>query len=126
MGDLRQETRDRLSFLDDCPPPPPMKVMPNSMFKELMYRYVKSCGYTGSKDDVEEAFLGALTGGGGDIIVRLARDDFPEIGEEQKIYYDSNSNFMYLWDEGAYIQVNGASSGLAENTILYGGNASTK
>ena len=64
MGDLRQETRDRLAFLDDCPPPPPMKVMPNSMFKELMYKYAKSIGFTGSKDDAEEAFLAALQGGG--------------------------------------------------------------
>ena len=64
MGNLRQETRDRLTFLYDCPPPPPMKVMPNSIFKELMYKYAKSIGFTGSKDDAEEAFLAALQGGG--------------------------------------------------------------
>lgn len=64
MGNLRQETRDRLAFLNDCPPPPPIKIMPNSIFKELMYKYAKSIGFTGSKDDVEEAFLAALQGGG--------------------------------------------------------------
>lgn len=64
MGNLRQETRDRLAFFNDCPPPPPMKVMPNSIFKELMYKYAKSIGFTGSKDDVEEAFLAVLQSGG--------------------------------------------------------------
>ena len=128
MGDLRQETRDRLAFLDDCPPPPPMKVMPNSMFKELMYKYAKSIGFTGSKDDVEEAFLAALQGGGtiaGDIIVREKRINFPAIGDNNKIYYDNTTNNVYFWDVNKYVQINAASSGIVENTILYGGNAST-
>lgn len=128
MGDLRQETRDRLAFLDDCPPPPPMKVMPNSMFKELMYKYAKSIGFTGSKDEVEEAFLAALQGGGavvGDIIVREKRIDFPSTGDNNKIYYDNTTNNVYFWDANKYIQINSASSGIVENTILYGGDAST-
>ena len=128
MGDLRQETRDRLAFLDDCPPPPPMKVMPNSMFKELMYKYAKSIGFTGSKDDVEEAFLAALQGGGPiaeDIIIREKRINFPAIGDNNKIYYDNTTNNVYFWDVNKYVQINAASSGIVENTILYGGNAST-
>lgn len=128
MGDLRQETRDRLAFLDDCPPPPPMKVMPNSMFKELMYKYAKSIGFTGSKDDVEEAFLAALQGGGavaGDIIIREKRINFPATGDNNKIYYDNTTNNVYFWDANKYVQINAASSGIVENTILYGGNAST-
>ena len=128
MGDLRQETRDRLAFLDDCPPPPPMKVMPNSMFKELMYKYAKSIGFTGSKDDVEEAFLAALQGGGAvasDIIIREKRINFPATGDNNKIYYDNTTNNVYFWDVNKYVQINAASSGIVENTILYGGNAST-
>ena len=128
MGDLRQETRDRLAFLDDCPPPPPMKVMPNSMFKELMYKYAKSIGFTGSKDDVEEAFLAALQGGGTiaeDTIVREKRINFPATGDNNKIYYDNTTNNVYFWDVNKYVQINAASSGIVENTILYGGNAST-
>lgn len=128
MADLRQETRDRLAFLDDCPPPPPMKVMPNSMFKELMYKYAVSAGFTGSKDDVEAAFLAALQGGGavaGDIIVREKRANFPLTGENNKIYYDNTTNNVYFWDANKYVQINTASSGIVENTILYGGDAST-
>lgn len=128
MADLRQETRDRLAFLDDCPPPPPMKVMPNSMFKELMYKYANSIGFTGSKDDVEEAFLAALQGGGavaGDIIVRKKRINFPSTGDNNKIYYDNTTNNVYFWDANKYVQINIASSGIVENTILYGGDAST-
>ncbi len=128
MADLRQETRDRLAFLDDCPPPPPMKVMPNSMFKELMYKYANSIGFTGSKDDVEEAFLAALQGGGavaGDIIVREKRINFPSTGDNNKIYYDNTTNNVYFWDANKYVQINIASSGIVENTILYGGDAST-
>lgn len=128
MGDLRQETRDRLAFLDDCPPPPPMKVMPNSMFKELMYKYAISVGFTGSKDDVEEAFLAALQGGGavaGDIIIREKRINFPSTGDNNKIYYDNTTNNVYFWDANKYVQINVASSGIVENTILYGGDAST-
>lgn len=128
MGDLRQETRDRLAFFNDCPPPPPRKVMPNSVFKELMYRYATSAGFTGTKEEVETAFIAALQGGGtssGEIIVRLARTDFPEEGDNNKIYYDNTTNNVYFWDVNKYVQINAASSGIVENTILYGGNAST-
>ena len=43
MSDLRSETRDRLMM--DCMPPPPMRVMPLSIFKELMYKYMATVGF---------------------------------------------------------------------------------
>lgn len=127
MGDLRSETRDRLMM--DCMPPPPMRVMPLSIFKELMYKYMATVGFEGTKAEADSAFANALSGSGGStpaskIIVRLPYNEFPQVGDENKFYFDANGPALYVWNDNRYIEV--SSQGLKEHTILFGGEASVE
>ena len=126
MSTLREETRDRYMCLEEQPlPPPPMRVMPLSVFKELMYKYAYTVGFEGTKEEIDAAFGNALSGTGGEsqinkIIVRSEYNNFPITGENDKFYLDTNTNILYIWN-GKYIEV--SSQGLKDNTILFGGEA---
>lgn len=126
MSDLRSETRDRLmDFEANCMPPPPMRVMPLSVFKELMYKYMATVGFEGSKEEADSAFADALAGGGGTpagrIIERMPYNEFPQVGDNNKFYLDTSGPTLYVWGDNRYIEV--SSQGLKEHTILFGGEA---
>ena len=116
MSSTRVQTRDRL--LDkglNCNCSSPAPIMPISVFEDSMYKVVYNAGFEGTKDDFKEALVSALTGAENNlstvVVQKPSRDEFPENGDENIIYIDTEKKHIYFWNKDQYYRIDGENSG---------------
>ena len=85
---------------------------------EWLYQVAILSGYQGSKEDLRNNFGTYLERNHQEIVFGTL-STFPEIGERNKLYFDSVEKTLYYW-ANQYIPVNGM---LITDTILEGGGA---
>lgn len=113
---LREQTRDRLGGCE-CGPGPmpgPVPLMPISEFEEAFYKTAYENGYAGKKKDFLEDFAALVnqTRLGIPCVISQCGSslDFPDIGSEGVLYFDTEKKRLYLWDDKkGYIQAVGSS-----------------
>lgn len=118
MSNLRRETRERLAELDssraeirECASKPltPFPIINSTLtvseFREAFFKYMKKLGYIDSQLNLEKKIISLLTDEEEDkeIITRDSFANFPEVGEEQQIYYDIESEQAYIWNTDQYV-----------------------
>lgn len=88
-------------------------IMLNALIKQL-YTIANNSGYTGTKEDFKTQF-GSYLQSKQTIFDTI--DNFPEIGDINKLYFDTEEKILYYWDNG-YYPINAL---LIENSILNAG-----
>lgn len=83
-----------------------------------LYVIAVNSGYTGTKQEFNTSFGYYLERNRQEILFEYF-ENFPEIGTEDKLYFDLENKILYYWD-GSYIPVNAM---LIANTIVNGGEA---
>lgn len=83
-----------------------------------LYTLAVNGGYTGSKEEFNHYFGYYLEHNKQEIVFDNF-SNFPQIGTDDKLYFDLEEKILYYWD-GQYIPVNAM---LIANTILNGGEA---
>lgn len=84
-----------------------------------LYNFASESGYTGTIENFREHFGYYLTSGG----IQIIFDNFPATGDHQHLYFDTNSEILYCWDDReGYTPVNAM---LIANTILNCGDSTT-
>lgn len=96
----------------------PWEMQNLAIMGDWLYQFSKNSGYSGSREDFYNYFGLYLEHNRQEIIFDLF-DNFPIIGEADKLYFDLDEKILYYWD-GEYIPVNAM---LITNTILNGGEA---
>lgn len=94
----------------------PWENMQLSFFAGQMYSFAQSAGYEGSADDFNKQFAAMLAE---KTIHYMAFADFPDVGELDHLYFDTDEKVLYYWDS-QYLPVNAT---LIANTIINGGEA---
>ena len=123
----RRRTRDLLLEYDSTIMPPrpraaglsiiyPWENLNLSIFTQQLFAMAANSGFEGTEQDFKEQFGSYLQG---KQIIYQTYDNFPIIGEDNKLYFDLNDKILYYWDQD-YYPVNAL---LIENTILDSGNA---
>lgn len=133
--DLRRQTFDRMCNCDcntpPTPPPPnPIPGMPLSVLEEYLYKIARLNGYKKDFTSFGTDFALALSEANspsptldGIIVQKGSFEDFPVKGQNYALYIDTENRDIYFWNNG-YYRINIGSGGLADGTILNGGNAS--
>lgn len=126
MSNLRRETRERLAELynitqdeskvaaeiRECasnpliPFPVTNSTLSVSEFREAFFKYVKKLGYIDNQLNLEKKIISLLTDEEEETKKIITRDNFanfPEVGEEQQIYYDIESEQAYIWSTDEYV-----------------------
>lgn len=83
---------------------------------QQLFVLAANSGYVGTESDFKESFGLYLQNRP---IIFSAFIDFPETGEEDKLYFDLDEKILYYWDT-KYIPVNAM---LIANTTIHGGGA---
>lgn len=81
-------------------------VMSVSEFREAFFKYIKKLGYIDNQLNLEKKIISLLIDEkeeDKEIITRDSFTNFPEIGEEQQIYYDIESEQAYIWNTDKYV-----------------------
>lgn len=123
----RQLTRDLLLEYDKAIMPPrpraaglgiiyPWENSLLSVFSSQLFQLAKQSGYNGTRQDFLQNFGSLL--GDKEIIYDIF-NNFPEIGQNNLLYFDLDEKILYYWDN-RYIPVNAM---LIANTIIDGGEA---
>ena len=123
----RRRTRDLLLEYDSTIMPPrpraaglsviyPWENLNLSIFAQQLFAMAANSGFEGTEQDFKEQFGSYLQG---KQVIYEIYDNFPIIGEDNKLYFDLNDKILYYWDQD-YYPVNAL---LIENTILDSGNA---
>lgn len=140
MATLRQQTADLLNNGCGCGPmPPPQGTMPLSVFEELLWKTAYNNGYTSTKGDFLEDLAALVNGSRLGIPAIISQcgsyRDFPSIGSEGVLYFDTENRKLYLWvEDKGYVQAVGSSGvvgeiteeeviGCIEGKVFSGGNA---
>lgn len=116
--DLLSEIQEPLPTYARVPSMPsiyPWEVIQLSILAEQMYKLAKAGGYTGSAEDFDKKFGKLLEE---KAVNFFSRSDFPEEGEEDKLYFDLEEKILYYWDNNEYLPVN---TTLIANSIIQGG-----
>lgn len=125
MCNNRKLTRDLLLEYDfNIIPPRPRaaglgmvypweNIILNTLTKQL-YTIANNSGYTGTEEDFKTQFGSYLQS---KQTMFGTTEDFPEVGELNKLYFDTEEKILYYWDNG-YYPINAL---LIENTILNAG-----
>ena len=125
MCNNRKLTRDLLLEYDfNIIPPRPRaaglgmvypweNIILNTLTKQL-YTIANNSGYAGTEEDFKTQFGSYLQS---KQTVFGTTEDFPEIGELNKLYFDTEEKILYYWDNG-YYPINAL---LIENSILNAG-----
>ena len=85
---------------------------------DQIYLLAARSGYTGTREEFHRYFGSYLENNRWEILFETY-DNFPETGEEDKLYFDLDERILYYWNN-EYIPVNAM---LITNTILNGGDA---
>lgn len=123
----RWRTRDLLLEYDShiMPPRPraaglgiiyPWENTSLTIFSHQLYQIAAGSGFLGTETDFLNNFGSFLSS---KQIVFDIFDNFPQIGNEDKLYFDLDEKILYYWDED-YIPVNAM---LIANTTIDGGEA---
>ena len=76
-------------------------------------------GYHGTREEFHHYFGSYLERNEWEILFETY-DNFPETGDQSKLYFDLTEKILYYWAGNEYIPVNAM---LITNTILQGGDA---
>lgn len=124
----RYRTRDRLLEYD----PHIMPLCPHSaglamiypwennnltMLAHQLYLFAANSGYSGTENEFINNFGTYFTNMQ---IVFSTLEDFPEEGNQEKLYFDIDTKILYHWNEDEYEPINAM---LIVDTILNGGDA---
>lgn len=85
---------------------------------DQIYLLAAKSGYTGTREEFHHYFGSYLENNKWEILFEEF-DNFPEVGEINKLYFDLVDKILYYWN-GEYVPVNAM---LITNTILQGGGA---
>ena len=85
---------------------------------DQIYLLAARSGYTGTREEFHHYFGSYLENNKWEILFEEF-DNFPEVGEINKLYFDLTDKILYYWN-GEYIPVNAM---LITDTILQGGGA---
>lgn len=83
---------------------------------DQIYLLAARSGYTGTREDFHRYFGHYLESSQWEIMFDTY-NNFPEVGEQTKLYFDLNERILYYWN-GQYTPVNAM---LIANTIINGG-----
>lgn len=89
-----------------------------SILGDQIYLLAARSGYLGTREEFHQYFGSYLERNNWEILFENF-DNFPEIGQIDKLYFDLENKILYYWD-GSYIPVNAM---LIANTIVNGGEA---
>ena len=127
--DTRHRTRDLLLEYDSTIVPLhpraggltavyPWETQNVTIMGDWLYAFAVKSGYNGSKEDFYKGFGAYLESNQHEIIFDVYKN-FPPIGTQNMLYFDTDEKILYYWD-GEYIPVNAM---LITETILNGGEA---
>lgn len=89
-----------------------------SILSDQIYVLASNSGYHGTREEFHHYFGSYLETNRWEILFE-SFSNFPETGEQDKLYFDLDENILYYWNN-EYIPVNAM---LITNTILQGGEA---
>lgn len=89
-----------------------------SILGDQIYLLAANSGYTGTREEFHHYFGSYLERNRWEIMFDTY-DNFPQVGEQDKLYFDLGERILYYWNE-EYIPVNAM---LITNTVLQGGGA---
>ena len=89
-----------------------------SRLGDQIYLLAAQSGYHGTREEFHRYFGSYLETNRWEILFEYY-NNFPQVGERDKLYFDLGENILYYWNE-EYIPVNAM---LITNTILEGGEA---
>lgn len=131
MSSLRQQTFDRLAELkgpfiprptEDCPdafqysPFPISSSLSATEFRKGFLKYIERLGIEKTEEELDEKVKKLLEEDTvTNVITRESRNNFPETGEEQQIYFDTESKQAYLWNDDEYVKL---SSGIDSDELV--------
>ena len=87
-----------------------------SLLSDQIYLLAAKSGYTGTREEFHKYFGSYLEVNRWEILFDTF-DNFPAVGEREKLYFDLNEKILYYWNN-EYIPVNAM---LIARTILDGG-----
>lgn len=86
---------------------------------DQIYLLAARSGYSGTREEFHRYFGSYLETNRWEILFEEFQN-FPEIGEQNKLYFDLDERILYYWSGTEYVPVNAM---LITNTILQGGEA---
>ena len=89
-----------------------------SILGDQIYMLAANSGYHGTREEFHHYFGSYLERNEWEILFETY-DNFPETGDQSKLYFDLNERILYYWNN-EYIPVNAM---LIANTVLNGGDA---
>lgn len=89
-----------------------------SILSDQIYLLAANSGYHGTREEFHRYFGSYLETNRWEIMFDLF-ENFPDIGEQDKLYFDLDERILYYWN-GEYIPVNAM---LITDTIINGGEA---
>ena len=89
-----------------------------SILGDQIYMLAAQSGYIGTREEFHHYFGSYLERNEWEILFETY-DNFPETGDQSKLYFDLNERILYYWNN-EYIPVNAM---LIANTVLNGGDA---
>lgn len=89
-----------------------------SILGDQIYMLAAQSGYTGTREEFHHYFGSYLETNRWEILFE-EYDNFPEVGERDKLYFDLGEKILYYWNND-YIPVNAM---LIADTIINGGEA---
>lgn len=89
-----------------------------SILSDQIYMLAANSGYTGTREEFHRYFGSYLEINKWEILFEEF-NNFPQVGQQDKLYFDLDEKILYYWDN-EYIPVNAM---LITNTIVNGGEA---
>ena len=90
-----------------------------SILGDQIYMLAANSGYTGTREEFHRYFGSYLQTNSWEILFE-SYNNFPQVGQQDKLYFDLDENILYYWIGTEYNPVNAM---LITNTILEGGEA---
>ena len=96
----------------------PWETIGLNILGDQIYMLASNSGYTGTREEFHRYFGSYLERNRWEILFETY-NNFPQVGEQDKLYFDLDEHILYYWNN-EYIPVNAM---LIANTILDGGDA---
>lgn len=90
-----------------------------SILSDQIYLLAANSGYHGTREEFHHYFGSYLETNRWEILFEQF-NNFPSVGERDKLYFDLDENILYYWDGTEYTPVNAM---LIANTVINGGDA---
>ena len=84
---------------------------------DQIYLLAARSGYMGSREEFHQYFGSYLENNRWEILFE-SYNNFPQVGEQEKLYFDLDEKILYYWTGTAYSPVNAT---LIANTVINGG-----